>query len=617
MNGTLTYSHFGEPYGGNTTFLELALNYVATVTPIWFAALVGLVLGWAWRPRWVSSLAADSPTNPAWLQVGSLALAPMKEAWSAGWTWGQNLLDGSGHAQSDRSLEPKGFLLATDWSSMGGRVLGWRGAQNSDKDALNRPSLPDGEAKGTPDPAAQPSSLRTTNGAANSMVRGDLQILESGHDAHGTGRAHDGLEITLTEDDLEEFIAEIDSKDGGPEWSMMIDKSTTGMKYTAWRRDPEQGPTQYRTRTVMERCSSTLMRDFFWDDDFRRTWDDMLVQTKTVTACERTGFQIVHWVRKFPFFCKDREYVIARRIWSNDDTFYCLTKGIHHPEVPKKDKPRRVEVFYSSWRIRPFEGGACEVTLLHHEDMGIQKDIAKLGIRQGMWSAVRKMEPGLRRYQKQREEDSRPLSRCASLANLHTPISPSPSFSREGDASSRRGVIASGGAKKSMRKWVSFSDLAGAAENRRGGDDERAEEETSSVEGHEDGARALDREQSSSDGSGGEGGTPGTELVPIAQGLRRQRSGFRRWQQGSREQLAEDGSEAGQRPASPKPEGSNKRAVTVRVGWLVVGSVAAFVCGLETGLLIKLLVAGAVQGAAANRRAKRERAEASGADSRG
>ena len=64
---------------------------------------------------------------------------------------------------------------------------------------------------------------------------------------------------------------------------------------------------------------------------------------------------------------------------------------------------------------------ACEVLLFHHEDMGIPWEIAKLGIRQGMWGAVKKIEPGLRAYQKERASLA-PLSRAASMAQINTKI---------------------------------------------------------------------------------------------------------------------------------------------------------------------------------------------------
>jgi len=58
------------------------------------------------------------------------------------------------------------------------------------------------------------------------------------------------------------------------------------------------GPTEYKTRTVVEDMSLDVMRDFFWDDEFRCHWDEMLIYTKTWEACEETGSMIVQWVRK-------------------------------------------------------------------------------------------------------------------------------------------------------------------------------------------------------------------------------------------------------------------------------------------------------------------------------
>lgn len=66
---------------------------------------------------------------------------------------------------------------------------------------------------------------------------------------------------------------------------------------------------------------------------------------------------------------------------------------------------------------------ACEVLLFHHEDMGIPWEIAKLGIRQGMWRTVKKIEPGLRAYQKERASGA-PLSRPALMAQINTKIDP-------------------------------------------------------------------------------------------------------------------------------------------------------------------------------------------------
>lgn len=64
---------------------------------------------------------------------------------------------------------------------------------------------------------------------------------------------------------------------------------------------------------------------------------------------------------------------------------------------------------------------ACEVLLFHQEDMGIPREIAKLGVKRGMWGAVKKMEPGLRAYQEQRLSGSK-LSRPALMAQINTKV---------------------------------------------------------------------------------------------------------------------------------------------------------------------------------------------------
>ncbi|KAK4257670.1 hypothetical protein QN277_007231 [Acacia crassicarpa] len=71
----------------------------------------------------------------------------------------------------------------------------------------------------------------------------------------------------LTEQDLEHLRKLVEEKDGGPAWVQMMDRSTTRMSYKAWRR-----------------------------------------------------------VLEFPFFCSDREYVIGRRIWESEQSYYCVTK---------------------------------------------------------------------------------------------------------------------------------------------------------------------------------------------------------------------------------------------------------------------------------------------------
>ncbi|XLU35061.1 hypothetical protein S245_071127, partial [Arachis hypogaea] len=52
------------------------------------------------------------------------------------------------------------------------------------------------------------------------------------------------------------------------------------------------------------------------------------------------------------FFCSDREYIIGRRIWDAGQAYYCVTKGVPCPSMPRHNKPKRVDLHYSSWCIR-------------------------------------------------------------------------------------------------------------------------------------------------------------------------------------------------------------------------------------------------------------------------
>ncbi|KAJ0968633.1 hypothetical protein J5N97_025550 [Dioscorea zingiberensis] len=236
--------------------------------------------------------------------------------------------------------------------------------------------------------------------------------------------------LAVTEEDLEYLNRLVEVTDGGPVWQQMMERSLPSLTYQAWRRDPETGPPQYRSKTVFENATPEIVRDLFWDDEFRLSnkWDDMLIYHSTLEECRTTGTMVVHWIRKFPFFCSDREYIIGRRIWKFGNTYYCVTKGIPSLSVPRRNKPRRVDLYYSSWCIRPAESSkgdgqctACEVLLFHYEDMGIPWEIAKLGVRQGMWGCVKKIEPGLRAYQIARRSGE-PLSPCGTMAQINTSI---------------------------------------------------------------------------------------------------------------------------------------------------------------------------------------------------
>ncbi|CAN6884075.1 unnamed protein product, partial [Brassica oleracea] len=249
----------------------------------------------------------------------------------------------------------------------------------------------------------------------------DKKSEESG-ETEAISRVSD-TEDTEKEQDLEHLLHLLEAENANMEWQSMMDKSTPNVSYQAWRHEPQSGPVVYRSRTVFEDATPETVRDFFWDDEFRPKWDPMLAYFKTLEEDPNTGTTIVHWIKKSCCI-----YIIGRRIWESEKKYYAVTKGVPYPALPKRDKPRRVEIYFSSWIIKAVESrkgdgqlSACEVSLVHCEDMGIPKDVAKLGVRHGMWGAVKKLNSGLRSYQTARKAGAA-LSLSAQIARITTKL---------------------------------------------------------------------------------------------------------------------------------------------------------------------------------------------------
>lgn len=364
--------------------METFVDILVCIVPIWVAIMIGLMIGWSWRPRWTGLvfLGLRSKLN--------------RFVWTIPPGFGARRL----------------WLAFTALSAFSvGRKL-WFNFQGR-----------------TRKPSADSGQVSVDEFGSSSAVSGPGPV-EGNNDSitrHITGTSEN--EDIVTEKDLEHFLHLLDGKDGEMAWQTMMDRSTSNFTYQAWRHEPEMGPTIYRTKTVFEDATPELVRDFFWDDEFRPKWDPMLAYFKILQESPHTGSMIIHWIKKFPFFCSDREYIIGRRIWESGKTYYCVTKSVPYPALLRRVKPRRVDLYFSSWIVKPVESkrgdgqlSACEVMLTHYEDMGIPKDVAKLGVRHGMWGTVKKLHNGFRAYQNARKSEA-VVSRCAMMAGITTKIS--------------------------------------------------------------------------------------------------------------------------------------------------------------------------------------------------
>ncbi|XP_027344600.1 phosphatidylcholine transfer protein isoform X2 [Abrus precatorius] len=182
-------------------------------------------------------------------------------------------------------------------------------------------------------------------------------------------------------------------------WEDVIDKRNHHLCYTAKCCKPKNGPLRYLSKTVFNDISSEMLRNFYMDNDYRKQWDKTLVEHNQLQLDKSDGTEVGHTVKKFPLL-RPREYVLAWKLWEGrDKTFYCFMKECEHPLALRQRKYVRVEFFRSGWRIREVPGrNACEITMFHQEDAGLNMEMAKLAFRKGIWSYVCRMDNALRRY---------------------------------------------------------------------------------------------------------------------------------------------------------------------------------------------------------------------------
>ncbi|KAJ4866741.1 Polyketide cyclase/dehydrase and lipid transport superfamily protein [Raphanus sativus] len=218
--------------------MALLVTIILGLIAGWLAFVVGLLIGWAWKPRWVSSPSED--------EVKSQCSAPRSFESSS---------PSSSPSPRSATSPLKGFGSAPCFKALVCDT--WNMALRQQKTVY---------------PVSSSEQEKTEERLPN----------------------------TVTELDLRHLVQLVERKDGGLAWVQMMDQFVPGMRYQAWLREPKNGPTEYGSRTVFEDATPEVVRDFFWDDEFRPTWDTMLSSSTTVEECTSTGTMIVRWIRNAP-----------------------------------------------------------------------------------------------------------------------------------------------------------------------------------------------------------------------------------------------------------------------------------------------------------------------------
>lgn len=193
--------------------------------------------------------------------------------------------------------------------------------------------------------------------------------------------------------------------ESGGEWHEMMHKTMEGMSYRAWRHVLPYGGTEYLSRTFFEDSTVEEMCDFFNSDEVRASWDRLLYRHRVLERDERTGAEAVFWERALPVI-SNRDYVFSRRTWKDGETYWAITKGCQHAGTPETPGLKRVDPYFSSWRMRAARGRdgkmGSECILSHFEEQHVNQDVARFAVKCGMWGVVKNMDGGFRRFQRDR-----------------------------------------------------------------------------------------------------------------------------------------------------------------------------------------------------------------------
>ncbi|KAM0943223.1 putative START domain-containing protein [Dioscorea sansibarensis] len=256
-----------------------------------------------------------------------------------------------------------------------------------------------------------------------------------------------GISNIISDDDLRSFMRDLEGTFNDETWENVVEKKNGLVFYSAkCCRPRDGGPPKYLSTTRFEKCSTELLRDFYMDNEYRKQWDKTVISHNQLQVNETGGTEFGRTIKKFPLLTP-REYVLAWRVWEgHEKTFYCLIKDCEHPLAPRQKKYIRVQNYRSGWHIRKVPcSDACEITMVHQEDAGMNIEIAKMAFYRGIWNYVCKMNHALREY------SSRNRSKSASVASLRKLIQKVPSGWEAEAGSTSQGLSGGSVATQSIR----------------------------------------------------------------------------------------------------------------------------------------------------------------------
>lgn len=162
-------------------------------------------------------------------------------------------------------------------------------------------------------------------------------------------------------EDFEHFRRLAESVDG---WNLHYDKQ--GTKVFCKVKD---GSTVRLIKVVAKfnDVSCSLMYDVLHDGDYRRCWDDNMVECYEICQLDRYN-DIGYYSIKCPTPMRNRDFVTQRSWYWKDDEFIIFNHTVHHKDVPLKKGFIRGSSILSGYYIEK-KGEGCSLTYVSQVDL--------------------------------------------------------------------------------------------------------------------------------------------------------------------------------------------------------------------------------------------------------
>ncbi|KAK3611018.1 hypothetical protein CHS0354_024338 [Potamilus streckersoni] len=136
------------------------------------------------------------------------------------------------------------------------------------------------------------------------------------------------------------------------EWEQIINKD----HFKLWRKPvPNSHLYLYKVYGTFFDIPPRAFYNVQVDLDYRKKWDQLVIQLNVVDKDEETGSEVIQWIIHYPYPMYSRDYVYVRRymVDTNRNIMVVMSRAIDHPKCPIDNMYVRVSMYQSMMVIRP------------------------------------------------------------------------------------------------------------------------------------------------------------------------------------------------------------------------------------------------------------------------